>query len=125
PPVGGVGPAQLAGRPDGLVNVVCGEGRSVGRRLVEHPLTSMVTLTGATRAGREILAPAAAQVMGGALELGGTAPVIVFSDADLDLAVGKAFEARFWNCGQVCTCNERTYVHASLTDVVVCRLRKP
>ena len=54
---------QLAGLPDGLVNVVCGEGRSVGRRLVEHPLTSMVTLTGSTRAGREILAQAAAKVM--------------------------------------------------------------
>ena len=47
--------------------------------------------------------------------------MIVFSDADLDLAVGKAFEARFWNCGQVCTCNERTYVHASLHDAFVAR----
>jgi lactaldehyde dehydrogenase/glycolaldehyde dehydrogenase len=47
--------------------------------------------------------------------------VIVFEDADLDLAVRKAFEARFWNCGQVCTCNERTYVHASLHDEFVAR----
>jgi lactaldehyde dehydrogenase/glycolaldehyde dehydrogenase len=47
---------QLAGLPDGLVNVVCGDGRTVGRRLVEHPLTSMITLTGSVRAGREILA---------------------------------------------------------------------
>jgi lactaldehyde dehydrogenase / glycolaldehyde dehydrogenase len=47
--------------------------------------------------------------------------VIVFGDADLDLAVRKAFEARFWNCGQVCTCNERTYVHASLHDEFVAR----
>jgi lactaldehyde dehydrogenase/glycolaldehyde dehydrogenase len=112
---------QLAGLPDGLVNVVCGDGRTVGRQLVEHPLTSMVTLTGSTRAGREILAQAAAKVMAVSLELGGKAPVIVFEDADLDLAVGKAFEARFWNCGQVCTCNERTYVHASLHDEFVAR----
>jgi lactaldehyde dehydrogenase / glycolaldehyde dehydrogenase len=112
---------QLAGVPDGLVNVVCGEGRVVGRQLVEHPLTSMVTLTGSTRAGREILAQAAAKVMAVSLELGGKAPVIVFPDADLDLAVRKAFEARFWNCGQVCTCNERTYVHASLHDEFVAR----
>jgi lactaldehyde dehydrogenase/glycolaldehyde dehydrogenase len=112
---------QLAGLPDGLVNVVCGDGRTVGRQLVEHPLTSMVTLTGSTRAGREILAQAAAKVMAVSLELGGKAPVIVFGDADLDLAVGKAFEARFWNCGQVCTCNERTYVHASLHDEFVAR----
>jgi lactaldehyde dehydrogenase/glycolaldehyde dehydrogenase len=112
---------QLAGLPDGLVNVVCGDGRTVGRRLVEHPLTSMVTLTGSVRAGREILASAAEKVMAVSLELGGKAPVIVFSDADLDLAVRKAFEARFWNCGQVCTCNERTYVHASLHDEFVAR----
>jgi lactaldehyde dehydrogenase / glycolaldehyde dehydrogenase len=112
---------QLAGVPDGLVNVVCGEGRVVGRQLVEHPLTSMVTLTGSTRAGREILAQAAGKVMAVSLELGGKAPVIVFPDADLELAVAKAFEARFWNCGQVCTCNERTYVHASLHDEFVAR----
>jgi lactaldehyde dehydrogenase / glycolaldehyde dehydrogenase len=112
---------QLAGLPDGLVSVVCGEGRTVGRRLVEHPLTSMVTLTGSTRAGREVLAQAAEKVMAVSLELGGKAPVLVFPDADLDLAVGKAFEARFWNCGQVCTCNERTYVHASLHDEFVAR----
>jgi lactaldehyde dehydrogenase/glycolaldehyde dehydrogenase len=112
---------QLAGVPDGLVNVVCGEGRVVGRQLVEHPLTSMVTLTGSTRAGQEILAQAAGKVMAVSLGLGGKAPVIVFPDADLDLAVGKAFEARFWNCGQVCTCNERTYVHASLHDEFVGR----
>ena len=112
---------QLAGLPDGLVNVVCGAGRVVGRQLVEHPLTSMVTLTGSTRAGREILAQAADKVMAVSLELGGKAPVIVYPDADLDLAVRKAFEARFWNCGQVCTCNERTYVHASLHDEFVAR----
>ena len=112
---------QLAGVPDGLVNVVCGEGRVVGRQLVEHPLTSMVTLTGSVRAGREILAQAAGKVMAVSLELGGKAPVIVFPDADLELAVAKAFEARFWNCGQVCTCNERTYVHASLHDEFVAR----
>ena len=112
---------QLAGVPDGLVNVVCGEGRVAGRQLVEHPLTSMVTLTGSTRAGREILAQAATKVMAVSLELGGKAPVIVFPDADLELAVAKAFEARFWNCGQVCTCNERTYVHASLHDEFVAR----
>jgi lactaldehyde dehydrogenase/glycolaldehyde dehydrogenase len=110
---------QLAGVPDGLVNVVTGAGRVVGRQLVEHPLTSMVTVTGSTRAGREILAQAAEKVMTVSLELGGKAPLIVFPDADLDLAVRKAFEARFWNCGQVCTCNERTYVHRSLHDQFV------
>jgi lactaldehyde dehydrogenase / glycolaldehyde dehydrogenase len=112
---------RRAGVPDGLVNVVTGEGRVVGRQLVEHPLTAMVTVTGSTRAGREILAQAADRVVPVSLELGGKAPVIVFADADLDLAVAKAFEARFWNCGQVCTCNERTYVHRDRYEEFVAR----
>jgi lactaldehyde dehydrogenase/glycolaldehyde dehydrogenase len=112
---------QLAGVPDGLVSVLCGAGPVVGRQLVGHPLTAMVTVTGSTRAGREILATAADRIVPVSLELGGKAPVIVLPDADLDLAVPKAVEARFWNCGQVCTCNERTYVHRSLHDEFVAR----
>ena len=110
---------QLAGVPDGLVSVVTGPGRTTGKLLVEHPLTSMVTVTGSTRAGKEILAQAAEKIIPVSLELGGKAPVIVFADADLDLAVQHAFEARFWNCGQVCTCNERTYVQRGVYDEFV------
>jgi lactaldehyde dehydrogenase / glycolaldehyde dehydrogenase len=112
---------QSAGVPDGIVNVVTGSGRVVGQSLVGHPITQMVSVTGSTRAGREIMATAANNLIPVSLELGGKAPFIVFPDADLDLAVEKAFEARFWNCGQVCTCNERTYVHASVHDEFVAR----
>lgn len=104
---------RRAGVPDGVVNVVTGSGTTVGRSLCEHPVTGMVTLTGSTRAGREILAQTAHRVIPVSLELGGKAPVIVFEDADLDVAVRQAVEARYWNCGQVCTCNERTFVHAA------------
>lgn len=113
---------QLAGVPDGLVNVVTGPGRAVGHEMVIHPRTSMVTVTGSTRAGREILAASAPSIIPVSLELGGKAPFIVFDDADLDLAVTKAVESRFWNCGQVCTCNERTYVHRSLYDDFINRV---
>lgn len=112
---------QLAGLPDGLVSVVTGPGREIGRYLVEHPLTSMVTVTGSTRAGREILAAASEKIIPVSLELGGKAPVIVFDDANLELAVQEAFEARFWNCGQVCTCNERTYVQRGVYEEFVKR----
>jgi lactaldehyde dehydrogenase/glycolaldehyde dehydrogenase len=112
---------QLAGLADGLVSVLTGPGRTTGKLLVEHPLTNMVTVTGSTRAGREILAQAAEKIIPVSLELGGKAPVIVFDDADLDLAVQHAFEARFWNCGQVCTCNERTYVQRGVYDEFVKR----
>ncbi|MDQ0867493.1 aldehyde dehydrogenase [Arthrobacter globiformis] len=112
---------QLAGVPDGLVSVVTGPGRVIGKALVEHPLTNMVTVTGSTRAGREILAQASEKIIPVSLELGGKAPVIVFDDANLELAVQQAFEARFWNCGQVCTCNERTYVQRGVYDEFVRR----
>lgn len=115
---------QIAGVPDGLISVVTGPGRSVGNQLVTHPRTSMVTVTGSTRAGREILTAAAPAIIPVSLELGGKAPLIVFDDADLDLAVAKAVESRFWNCGQVCTCNERTYVHRSLYDDFVSQVVK-
>ena len=113
---------ELAGVPAGLVNVVTGEGRTVGKALVEHPVTSLVTVTGSTRAGREILAQAADKIIPVSLELGGKAPLVVFADADVELAARKAVEARVWNCGQVCICNERTYVHRSVHDAFVARV---
>ncbi len=113
---------ELAGVPAGLVNVVTGVGRTVGKALIEHPVTGMVTVTGSTRAGREILATAAEKIIPVSLELGGKAPFVVFEDADLDLAARRAVEARLWNCGQVCTCNERTYVHRSVHDAFVERV---
>ncbi len=110
---------EEAGAPPGVVNVVTGAGTVVGDALVRHPLTRMVTVTGSVRAGREILAAAAENITPVSLELGGKAPFIVLEDADLDAAVENAVNARFWNCGQVCTCNERTYVHRSLHDEFV------
>lgn len=110
---------EEAGVPDGVVNVVTGAGRTIGDALVRHPFTQMVTVTGSVRAGREILAAAAGNITPVSLELGGKAPFIVLEDADLNAAVENAVNARFWNCGQVCTCNERTYVHRDLYDEFV------
>jgi lactaldehyde dehydrogenase/glycolaldehyde dehydrogenase len=86
----------------------------VGDALVRDPLTQLVTVTGSVRAGRQILAAAAENITPVSLELGGKAPFIVMGDADLDLAVRAAIQARFVNCGQVCTCNERTYVQRDI-----------
>jgi lactaldehyde dehydrogenase/glycolaldehyde dehydrogenase len=110
---------EESGVPAGVVNVVTGEGRTIGDALVRHPITDMVTVTGSVRAGQQILAAAAEKIIPVSLELGGKAPFIVLEDADLDAAVTNAVNARFWNCGQVCTCNERTYVHRSVYDEFV------
>jgi lactaldehyde dehydrogenase/glycolaldehyde dehydrogenase len=110
---------EEAGVPPGVVNVVTGAGRVVGDALVRNPITQLVTVTGSVRAGREILAASAENITVVSLELGGKAPFIVMNDADVDTAVEAAAEARFWNCGQVCTCNERTYVHSRVYDEFV------
>lgn len=113
---------QQAGVPDGLVSVVTGPGKVVGNLLVEHPDTDMITVTGSTRAGKEILAAAAEKIISVSLELGGKAPFLIFDDADLDAAVDMAVEARLMNCGQVCTCNERLFVQRGVYDEVVRRV---
>lgn len=108
--------ADQAGLPAGVFNVITGRGASAGRALVESPLSDLVTMTGSTRAGREIFRSAADRLKVLSLELGGKAPFIVMEDADLDHAVDAAVAARFANCGQVCTCNERMYLHRDIAD---------
>lgn len=118
-PLSGLAIAALAekvGIPKGVVNVVTGAGRTVGQALVESPLSDLVTMTGSTRAGREIYAAGAPQIKVLRLELGGKAPFIVMDDADVDRAVDAAITARFTNCGQICTCNERMYLHRAIAD---------
>lgn len=105
---------QRANLPAGVVNVVTGQGRTLGDALVRHPLTNLVTMTGSTRAGREILAAAAENILPVSLELGGKAPFIVMADADVERAAQAALASRMYNCGQACISNERTYVHTSI-----------
>ena len=108
--------AAAAGIPNGVFNVVTGRGRVVGQALVESPLSDLVTMTGSTRAGKEIYASGAELLKVLRLELGGKAPFIVMEDADIDDAVESAVTARFTNCGQVCTCNERLYLQRGIAD---------
>ncbi len=108
--------AKKAGIPDGVINIVTGSGRVMGTALVSNPITKMVTMTGSTSAGQAIFRNAAANLAHVQLELGGKAPFIAFEDANIDDAVDAAVSARFDNCGQVCTCNERMYIHEAIYD---------
>ncbi|MGH1466079.1 MAG: aldehyde dehydrogenase family protein [Cognatishimia sp.] len=108
--------ADQAGIPAGLFNVVTGYGREVGQALVQSPITSLITMTGSNRAGQEIFRAAADGMKVLRLELGGKAPFIVLDDADVDKAVNAAVAARYTNCGQICTCNERMYLHRAIAD---------
>lgn len=107
---------EQAELPAGVVNTVLGAGTQVGAALVQDPRTAFVSMTGSVRAGKQILVDAAEHVTPVSLELGGKAPLIVLEDADLDIAVPSAVTSRYMNCGQVCICNERTYVHRSRLD---------
>ena len=99
----------LAHFPRGVVNVVTG-GPATGAALVEDPDVACIAFTGSTAVGTRIGERAAAQLKRVNLELGGIDPLIVFEDADLDIAVPGAAWARFLNNGQVCTSAKRIYV---------------
>lgn len=107
---------QQAGLPPGVVNIVTGPGETVGEALVKSSLPRLISFTGSVPTGKRIMRNAADHVTMVSLELGGKAPFIVMEDCDLDAAVKAAVFSRFVNCGQVCICNERTYVHKKIAD---------
>ncbi len=92
--------------PAGVFNVVCGD-RDTGRSLVSHPTPQLVSITGSTRAGREVASAAAPDLKRTHLELGGKAPVIVFDDADVEAAAASIAIAGYFNAGQDCTAATR------------------
>jgi lactaldehyde dehydrogenase/glycolaldehyde dehydrogenase len=102
--------------PPGVINVVSGTGDGLGAALVRHPIPRLITLTGSVRAGKEIFRSAADDLKILRLELGGKAPFIVAEDADIGAAVKAAVASRFENCGQICICNERMYIHERIAD---------
>lgn len=110
--------AVEAGLPPGLLNVVTG-GDDIGEGLVRDPGTSMISLTGSTRAGQAVMAAAAGQVKRLHLELGGKAPALVFADADLPSMARALTLGATYNTGQDCTAATRVYAQrAILGDVV-------
>lgn len=109
--------------PEGVVNVVTGNGANVGARLVAHPRVRMVSLTGDVATGRKILEAVAPTIKRTHFELGGKAPVIVLSDADIPAAVEAISEGGFYNAGQDCTAACRVYAHADIHDRLVADLQ--
>jgi lactaldehyde dehydrogenase/glycolaldehyde dehydrogenase len=103
--------AEEAGIPAGVVNVITGPGETVGEALVRSPIPGLITFTGSVETGKRIARLAADNVTLVSLEMGGKAPFIVLEDCDIERAVDTAVFSRFFNCGQICIANERTYVH--------------
>ncbi|MFI0452114.1 aldehyde dehydrogenase [Actinomadura sp. 6N118] len=107
------GIAAEAGLPDGVLNVVQGLGTEAGAALVAHPDVRRISFTGSVPTARNIAAAAAPNLTPLSLELGGKSPLLVFADADLDLAVDLAVE-QYDNAGQVCLAATRLLVEASI-----------
>ncbi|XP_077494995.1 aldehyde dehydrogenase, mitochondrial-like [Amblyomma americanum] len=111
-----------AGFPPGVVNVVPGFGETAGAAISSHPDLDKVAFTGSTEVGRLILqASGLSNLKKVSLELGGKSPLIIFPDADLDLAATLAHEAVFWNQGEICAAATRAYVHADIYDEFVAK----
>ena len=108
-----------AGFPAGVVNILTGHGETTGDALVRHPGVDKIAFTGSTEVGKLINKAATDSLKRVSLELGGKSPVIVLPDADIDVAVGGAAGAIFFNAGQVCAAGSRLYVHSKIFDKVV------
>jgi succinate-semialdehyde dehydrogenase / glutarate-semialdehyde dehydrogenase len=111
-----------AGVPDGVLNVVTGRGSVIGDALVGHPDVRRVAFTGSTEIGRHVMSIAGPQLKRVSVELGGSDPVIVCEDADVEAAVKAVIIGRYWNAGQACLGCKRVFVHASVYDDFVAQL---
>jgi len=105
-----------AGIPDGVVNVVPGYGPDAGRRVAAHPAIQKVDLTGGGESGARVGAEAASHVALVSLELGGSTPILVFDDVDLEQAAAGAAFAAYIAAGQSCVAGARLIVHESILD---------
>ncbi|HRO36787.1 NAD-dependent succinate-semialdehyde dehydrogenase [Thauera sp.] len=115
--------ALRAGVPAGVYSVVTGnDTRAIGGTLTSHPLVRKVTFTGSTEVGRVLLRQSAETIKKCSMELGGNAPLIVFDDADLELAVEGVMNAKYRNTGQSCIAANRVLVQDGIHDALAARL---
>lgn len=111
-----------AGLPEGLFQVVQGKAET-GQMLSRHPGIAKISLTGEVGTGKKVMADAAATLKVVTLELGGKSALIVFEDADIDEAVSGALLANFYSAGEVCTNGTRVFVHRSIREAFLARLK--
>jgi succinate-semialdehyde dehydrogenase/glutarate-semialdehyde dehydrogenase len=110
--------------PAGVFQLVAGRAAEIGAEFLENPLCRKITFTGSTDVGRKLVRGAAAQVKPLSLELGGSAPVLVFDDCDFETAVQGTLAAKFRNTGQSCIAANRVYVQRAIYPAFVEALAK-
>ena len=110
------------GVPQGVVNVITSSQHDVTDAILADPRLRKLSFTGSTAVGRQLQKQAADHLLRTSMELGGNAPLIVFADADLDLAVTEAAKAKLRNIGEACTAANRMLVEAPIADEFARRL---
>ena len=113
-----------AGVPYGAIEVLHGDGKTVGQGLAAHKGVALVSLTGSTAAGMETMGTCSKNLTHVMLELGGNDALIIHKDADMDLAVEETVWGRLYNTGQVCCASKRFLVHNSVKDEFIRRMIK-
>ncbi len=111
-----------AGLPDGVVNALTGSGASIGPALIGDPRVKKVAFTGSTAVGKSVLGYCTANLTKSSMELGGSLPMLVFNDCDLEAAVKGAVRRSFRNMGQICIAINRIYVQRDIYETFLNRM---
>ena len=110
------------GLPKGVLNIISSSRMEAGKELIANPQVDMISFTGSTRTGEDVMAAAAKGVKKLSLELGGKSPNIVFADCDMEAALGGTMAAIFMNQGQMCTAGSRLLVEDDIYNEFVEKL---
>lgn len=108
--------AKDAGMPDGVLNILHGEGRAAGDAIVRHPRIKAISFTGGTATGEYIARTVAPMFKKLSLELGGKNPNIIFADCDYKEMLSTTLRSSFANQGQICLCGSRIFVERKIYD---------
>ncbi|MEN4977212.1 NAD-dependent succinate-semialdehyde dehydrogenase [Erwinia billingiae] len=114
--------AQRAGIPSGVLQIVTGLPKEIGETLTSSRTVRKISFTGSTRIGQLLMQQSADSIKRLSLELGGNAPLIVFDDADLDIAISGVMMSKFRNAGQTCVCANRILVQRTIYPRFAARL---
>ncbi|MEN4933929.1 NAD-dependent succinate-semialdehyde dehydrogenase [Pantoea agglomerans] len=114
--------AERAGFPSGVLQVLTGLPTEIGAALTESRTVRKISFTGSTRIGQLLMQQSADSIKRLSLELGGNAPLIVFDDADIEIAVAGVMLSKFRNAGQTCVCANRILVQRSIYPRFTARL---
>lgn len=105
--------------PEGVINIVTGDGPTAGAALTRHAKVDKISFTGSTEVGRAILDAAKGNLKRVTLELGGKSPNVIFPDADMEKAIAGSANGIFFNTGQVCAAGSRLYAHKKVFDRIL------